>query len=105
MLLSELLPRHLRGQGLFTHTLAMLLGFLLSAVANQALHPYAWGWRASNALLAAPAAAMAALLPFVGESPQVLCQRGDKEAARAVSRGGCIGPVQELHTGQRHACA
>lgn len=83
MLLSELLPRHLRGQGLFTHTLAMLLGFLLSAVANQALHPYAWGWRASNALLAAPAAAMAALLPFVGESPQVLCQRGDKEAARA----------------------
>jgi hypothetical protein len=94
MLLSELLPRHLRGQGLFTHTLAMLLGFLLSAVANQALNPHPWGWRVSSGLLAAPAVVLVALLPFVGESPQVLCQRGDAKAARAVSGRGPRGAAK-----------
>lgn len=87
MLLAEVAPGDLRGQALFTGNIALLLGFLASAAANQALHPHPWGWRASSALAAAPAAGLAALLPFVGESAQALLQRGDASGARAVRWG------------------
>lgn len=100
MLLAEVAPRALRGRALFTNNLALLLGFLLSALANQALAHREWGWRASAALVAAPGAVLAALLPWVRESPQVLLQRGDRAGARAVSFcapgvgvGWCLGWV------------
>jgi MFS family permease len=88
MLLSEVLPRHLRGAGMYTYNLFMLLGFLISAVANQALHPLPWGWRLSVGLMAAPGLALAALLPWVAESPQAMLQRGDEAGAEQVRTRG-----------------
>ncbi|KAF8058939.1 STP5 [Scenedesmus sp. PABB004] len=96
MLLVEVLPRGRRGQGMYAFNTCMAAGFLLSGAANQALAGPAWGWRASVALLAAPALALAALLPGVRESPQALLQRGrDDEAAAALAalrpRGADVG--------------
>ncbi|KAI8473535.1 MAG: general substrate transporter [Monoraphidium minutum] len=81
MLLSEVLPRDRRGAGMYAYNVAMLAGFLAAAVANQLLQHTPWGWRLSAGLAGAPGVALAALLPFVRESPQALLQRGDDAAA------------------------
>jgi MFS family permease len=81
MLLCEVLPRHSRGLGMYCYNIALSLGFLLSGLVNMLLHDPAWGWRASVALLAAPGVLLAALLPSISESPQVLLQHGKDAAA------------------------
>eukprot|EP00882_Tetradesmus_deserticola_P020750 GHRQ01022421.1.p1 GENE.GHRQ01022421.1~~GHRQ01022421.1.p1 ORF type:complete len:343 (+),score=134.23 GHRQ01022421.1:410-1438(+) len=81
MLLCEVLPRQSRGMGMYCYNIALSLGFLLAGLFNMLLHDPAWGWRASVALLAAPGVALAALLPSISESPQVLLQHGKEDAA------------------------
>jgi MFS family permease len=81
MLLCEVLPRNSRGMGMYCYNIALSLGFLMSGLINMLLHDPVWGWRMSVALLAAPGVALAALLPGISESPQVLLQQGKEEAA------------------------
>lgn len=100
MLLCEVLPRHSRGLGMYFYNIALSLGFLLSGLVNMLLHDHIWGWRASVALLAAPGVLLAALLPSISESPQVLLQHGKDMAAVQVwwqERGsGAVGTVWQL---------
>lgn len=81
MLLCEVLPRHTRGLGMYCYNIAMSLGFLLAGLVNMLLREPVWGWRASVALMAAPAVVLAMLLPTISESPQLLLQHGRQEAA------------------------
>jgi MFS family permease len=75
--------------GMYCYNIALSLGFLLSGLVNMLLHDPAWGWRASVALLAAPGLLLAALLPSISESPQVLMQRGEDAAAVQVRLRAC----------------
>jgi MFS family permease len=81
MLLCEVLPRNSRGLGMYCYNIALSLGFLMSGLLNMLLHDPTWGWRVSVALLAAPGVVLAALLPGISESPQVLLQQGKDESA------------------------
>jgi len=79
---------------MYAYNLAMICGFLFAAVANQLLHPYAWGWRLSVGLIGLPAVGLVGLLLTLFESPQVLLQRGEEERAEQVgvwsSHPGCL---------------
>lgn len=89
MLLSEVLPRHKRGLGMYLYNIAMSLGFLLAGLVNMLLREPEWGWRASIALLGCPALLLGILLPTIPESPQLLLQHGRGEAAMQVREGKC----------------
>lgn len=82
MLLCEVLPRCKRGLGMYFYNIAMSLGFLVAGLINMLLRERGdWGWRASIALLGAPALVLSALLPTISESPQLLLQCGKEEEA------------------------
>lgn len=100
MYIAEISPPHLRGRLVAINQLNVVIGILLSFIANYVISLYfpseaAWRWMLG--VVALPSAAFLALIPLIAESPRWLVKVGRTTDARKVlERLGYRDAAQEL---------